>query len=75
MPSPIEKVQRVHLSYQFMCKLEGIYIRASLGCILPSRRPRSSRRRFAVISKTLVDDSETSKTRNPTEIFHSIYFV
>ena len=75
MPSPIEKVQRVHLPYQFMCKLEGIHIRASLGCILPYRRPRANRRRFAVILKTLVDNSETSETLNPTEIFHSIYFV
>ena len=32
-------------------------------------------RRFAVILKMLVDDSETSEMLNPTEIFHSIYFV
>ena len=75
MPSPIEKVQRVQPSFQFMCKLERSHIRASRGCILPYRRPRANRRRFALISKTLVDDSETSETLNPTEIFRSIYFV
>ena len=75
MPSPIENVQRVHLSYEFMCKLEGIHRQASLGCILPYRRPRANCRRFVVILKMLVDDSETSETLNPTEIFCSIYFV
>ena len=75
MPLPIEKVQRVHLSCEFMCKLEGSHKRASLACILPYRRPRANRRRFAVILKTLVDDSETSETLIPAEIFHSIYFV
>ena len=85
MPLPIEKVQRVQPEYQFMCKLGGIHIRASLICILPYRRPRANRQHFAVILKTLVDDSETSETLvdnsatsetlNPTEIFHRIYFV
>ena len=75
MPFPIEKVRRVYLSYQFMCRLQWIHIQASLSCILPYRRPRANRQRFAVISKMLVDDSETSERRNSTDIFHSIYFV
>ena len=62
MPIPIEKVEREQPAYQFMFKLEGIHRRASLGCILPYRRPRASRGRFAVILKILVDDLETSKT-------------
>ena len=50
-------------------------MRASIVSILPYIRPRANRRRFVLILKTLVDDSETSETRNPTEILHSISFV
>ena len=75
MPSPIEKVQRIHLSYQVMCKLEGIHIQASLICILSYRRLQANCQRFVVILKTLANNSEMSETLNPTEIFHSIYFV
>ena len=42
MPLPIEKVERVQPAYQFICKLEGIHIQASLGCVLPYRRPTLS---------------------------------
>jgi hypothetical protein len=50
-------------------------MRASIASTLPFIRPRANRRRFALILKTLVDDSETSETLNPTEILHSISFV
>ena len=76
MPLHTEKVEEILLEYHhFMCRLEKSLMRASIVSILPYIRPRANRRRFALILKTLVDDSETSETLNPTEILHSISFV
>ena len=67
MPLPTEKVEEIILEYHFMCKLESLhFLRARIVCTLPYIRPRANCRRFALILKTLVDDSETSETLNPT---------
>ena len=71
-----EKVEEILQEYHhFMRRLESSHMRASIVSTLPYIRPRANRRRFAVILKTLVDDSETSETLNPTEILHSTDFV
>ena len=76
MPLHSEKVEEILLEYHhFMCRLESSHMRASIGNTLPYIGPRANRRRFALILKTLVDDSETSETLNPTEILHCIIFV
>ena len=76
MPLRTEKVEEILLEYHhFRCRLESSHVRASIIITLPYIRPRANRRRFALILKTLVDDSETSETHNPTEILHSISFV
>ena len=73
MPLRTEREEEILLEYHhFMCRLENSDMRASIVSILPYIRPRANRRRFALILKTLVDDSETSETLNPTEILHSI---
>ena len=73
MPLSTEKIEEILLEYHhFMCELESSHMRASIVSALPYIRPRANRRRFALILKTLVDDSETSETLNPTEILHSI---
>ena len=73
MPLPTDKVEEILLEYHhFMCRLERTHMRASIVSTLPYIRPRTNRRRFALILKTLVDDSETSEKLNPTEILHSI---
>ena len=76
MPLPTDKVEEILLEYhQIMCRLERSHMRESIDSTLPYIRPRANRRRFALILKTLVDDSETSEALNPTEILHSILFV
>ena len=76
MPLSTEKVEEILLEYHhFMCRLERSHMPASIVGTLPYIRPRANRRRFALILKTLVDDSETSETLNPTEILHSFIFV
>ena len=75
MPLPTEKVKEILQEYHIMCKFERSHMWASIVNTLPYIRPRGNRRRFALILKTLVDDSETSETLNPTEILHSILFV
>jgi hypothetical protein len=75
IPLPTEKVEDILLEYHFMYKLESSHMRASIVCTLPFIRPRANCRCFAMILKALVDDSDRSETRNPTEIFHSISVV
>ena len=76
MPLRTEKVKEILLEYHhFMCRLESSHMGASIVSILPYIRPQANRQRFALILKTLVDDSETSETLNPTEILHSTSFV
>ena len=75
MPSPTEKDKEILLEYHFMCKMESSHMRASIVSTLPFIRPQANRRRFALILKMLVDNSEVSETVNPTEILHSISFV
>ena len=75
IPLPTEKVEDILLEYHFMYNLESSDMLASIVCTLPFIRPRANYRGFAMILKTLVDDSDTSETRNPTEILHSISVV
>ena len=76
MPLCSEKVEEMLLEYHhFICRLESSHMGASIVSTLPYIRPRANRRRFALILKTFVDDSETSETLNPTEILRSISFV
>ena len=75
MPLPTEKVEEILLEYHFMCKLESSHMQASIVSTLPYIRPWANRWRFALILRTLVDNSEMSEILNPTEILHSISFV
>jgi hypothetical protein len=73
MPISTEKIEEILPEYHhFMCRLERSHMQASIVSTLSYIRPRANRRGFALILKTLVDDSETSETLNPTEILHSI---
>jgi hypothetical protein len=72
MQLPTEKVEDILLEYHSMHKLESSHMRACFVCTLPFSRPRANCRRFAMILKMLLYDSETTEQRNPTEILHSI---
>ena len=75
MPFRTEKVEDILLEYHSNYKLESSLMRARIVCILPFIRPRANRQCFALILKTLVNNSKMSETLNPTEILHSISFV
>ena len=75
MPLHTVKAEEILLEYHYMYNFERSHMGANIISTLPYIRPRANRRRFALILKTLVDDSETSETLNPTEILPSISFV